>query len=434
MYDGLSYSNSFLVLTALTQRQSSGEITGTMYVDGKPIDSSFKSRIGYCEQMDIHDESSTIREAFEFSALLRQDSTVPDSEKLAYARTVLTTLDLADLQNAIIGSLDIEKKKRVTIGVELCARPEMLLFLDEPTSGLDSQAASSICALLRRLADQGLAILCTIHQANQEQFELFDRVLALSPGGKTYYFGEVGEGGRSIFEYFAKNGQRLENITNAADYIIEIVVGGTKKASNNLDWAAVWSESIEAKQVQQEISGIRAQKEETWDSDVNQRLNLPPISRQIFFLTQRTMRQFWRSPEYPYSRLYASFLHALINGLTYLQVGNSTTDLQSKAFSCFLVLMLVPEFINAISMRFIMNRDLWKAREGPSGAYGWVAFCTAQIVSEIPYAIISAVVFFVLYYFTVGLPLGFAAGYTFLMFLLFFLFATSWGQWIAALR
>ena len=96
--------------------------------------------------------------------------------------------------------------------------------------------------------------------------------------------------------------------------------------------------------------------------------------------------------------------------------------------------MLVPEFINAISMRFIMNRDLWTAREGPSGVYGWIAFCTSQIVCEIPYAIISAVIFYVLYYYIVGLPLGFAAGYCFLMFFLFFLFATSWGQWIAALR
>jgi ABC-type multidrug transport system ATPase subunit len=405
-----------------------------MYVDGKLIDSSFKSRIGYCEQMDIHDECSTIREAFEFSALLRQDSSVPDQEKLAYARTVLQTLDLVELQNAIIGSLDIEKKKRVTIGVELCARPELLLFLDEPTSGLDSQAASSICALLRRLADQGLAILCTIHQANQEQFEMFDRVLALSPGGKTYYFGEVGEAGHSIFEYFAKYGQKPENITNAADYIIEVVVGGMKNTASSVDWAAVWNQSVEAQQVQQELDKIRNMKQERYTGLDMQPRAMPTISRQIFLLTQRTLRQFWRSPEYPYSRLYASFLHALVNCLTYLQIGNSTTDLQSKAFSCFLVLMLVPEFINAISARFIMNRDLWKAREGPSGAYGWVAFCTAQIISEIPYAIISAVVFFVLYYFSVGLPLGFAAGYSFLMFFLFFLFATSWGQWIAALR
>lgn len=162
--------------------------------------------------------------------------------------------------------------------------------------------------------------------------------------------------------------------------------------------------------------------------------SMPPLYLQISLLTQRTCRQFWRTAEYPYSRLYSSFLHALFNGLTYLQIGNSTTDLQSKAFSCFLVLMLVPEFINAISMRFIMNRDIWLAREGPSGVYGWIAFSTAQIISEIPYTIVGGVIFFVLYYFMVGLPLGFAAGYSFLMFFLFFLFATSWGQWIAAMR
>lgn len=121
--------------------------------------------------MDIHDDSSTVREAFEFSALLRQGPETSKDVKLSYVNTVLETLGLVDLQNAVIGSLDIEKKKRVTIGVELCARPKLLLFLDEPTSGLDSQGATSIVALLRRLSDEGLAILCTIHQANQQQFE-----------------------------------------------------------------------------------------------------------------------------------------------------------------------------------------------------------------------------------------------------------------------
>jgi ABC-type multidrug transport system ATPase subunit len=140
-------------------------------VDNHPIDQSFNRQIGYCQQMDIHDESSTIREAFEFSAYLRQSHEISEAEKLSYVQTVLHTLDLVELQDAIIGSLDMEKKKRVTIGVELCSRPKLLLFLDEPTSGLDSQGATSIVALLRRLANQGLAVLCTIHQANQQQFE-----------------------------------------------------------------------------------------------------------------------------------------------------------------------------------------------------------------------------------------------------------------------
>jgi ABC-type multidrug transport system ATPase subunit len=380
--------------------------------------------------MDIHDESSTIREAFEFSALLRQSHDTPKEDKLVYVETVLQTLDLVELQNAVIGSLDIEKKKRVTIGVELCARPKLLLFLDEPTSGLDSQGATSIVALLRRLANQGLAVLCTIHQANQQQFEEFDRVLALSPGGKTYYFGPVGESGAVIFHYFKKNGHVPQNVTNAADFLIEVVVGGMKASSDKIDWASVWRNSQEAEDVKNEIAKIRSH-------DRHEALaapRLPPLYQQIVLLTQRTCRQFWRTAEYPYSRLYSSFLHALINGLTYLQIGNSTTDLQSKAFSCFLVLMLVPEFINAISMRFIMNRDIWLAREGPSGVYDWIAFSTAQIISEIPYTIVGGVIFYMLYYFMVGLPLGFAAGYSFLMFFMFFLFATSWGQWIAALR
>jgi hypothetical protein len=218
--------------------------------------------------------------------------------------------------------------------------------------------------------------------------------------------------------------------------LIEVVVGGMKDTGYKVDWADVWNRSAEADALKKEISNIHRERSQNTEScgSTMQSYSMPPLYCQISLLTQRTLRQYWRSPEYPYSRLYASFFHALINGLTYLHVGNSSTDLQSKAFSCFLVLMLVPEFINAISMRFILNRDIWKAREGPSGVYSWVAFCTAQIISEIPLAIISGVVFYVLYYFLVGLPLGFAAGYTFLMFFLFFLFATSWGQWIAALR
>ena len=63
--------------------------------------------------------------------------------------------------DAIVGSLNVENRKRTTIGVELAAKPKLLLFLDEPTSGLDSQSAWAIMAFLRSLADNGQAILCT---------------------------------------------------------------------------------------------------------------------------------------------------------------------------------------------------------------------------------------------------------------------------------
>lgn len=54
--------------------------------------------------------------------------------------------------------LSIEQRKRVTLGVELVAKPT-LLFLDEPTSGLDGQSAFNILRFLRRLVDGGQAVL-----------------------------------------------------------------------------------------------------------------------------------------------------------------------------------------------------------------------------------------------------------------------------------
>lgn len=62
-------------------------------------------------------------------------------------------------QTAVPGAgLSIEQRKRVTLGVELVAKPT-LLFLDEPTSGLDGQSAYNIVRFLRKLVDGGQAVL-----------------------------------------------------------------------------------------------------------------------------------------------------------------------------------------------------------------------------------------------------------------------------------
>lgn len=98
------------------------------------------------------------------------------------------------LGDALIGSLEkgigisIEERKRLTIGMELVAKPH-ILFLDgnlgwlcnfsEPTSGLDSQSAYNIVKFIRKLADAGMPLVCTIHQPSSVLFEYFDRLLLL---------------------------------------------------------------------------------------------------------------------------------------------------------------------------------------------------------------------------------------------------------------
>jgi len=65
-----------------------------MLVDGRPRDASFQRKTGYVQQQDLHLETSTVREALNFSALLRQPAHIPRAEKLAYVDDVIKLLDM----------------------------------------------------------------------------------------------------------------------------------------------------------------------------------------------------------------------------------------------------------------------------------------------------------------------------------------------------
>jgi ABC-type multidrug transport system ATPase subunit len=74
---------------------------------------------GFAQQADLHDPTATVREAFEFSALLRQPNIYSRAERLAYVDTILDLLDLRHVADALIGDensgLGVEMKKRVTV-------------------------------------------------------------------------------------------------------------------------------------------------------------------------------------------------------------------------------------------------------------------------------------------------------------------------------
>ena len=127
------------LLNCLSKRATKGVVTGQILIDGRPLPGSFQRSTGYVEQLDVHEPHSTVREALQFSALLRQPREVPTHEKLAYVDKVLKLLELEEIADAIIGTpgngLSGEQRKRTTIGVELASKPQLLLFLDEPTSG-----------------------------------------------------------------------------------------------------------------------------------------------------------------------------------------------------------------------------------------------------------------------------------------------------------
>ena len=169
------------------------------------------------EQMDVHELTATVREAMRFSAYLRQPQHVSKEEKDAYVEEMIELLELQDLSEALVFSLNVEARKRLTIGVELASKPELLLFLDEPTSGLDAQSAWNLVRFLRKLADNGQAILCTIHQPSSLLFQTFDKLLLLERGGETVYFGDIGVDSPVLCEYFARHGAHCPQNVNPAE-------------------------------------------------------------------------------------------------------------------------------------------------------------------------------------------------------------------------
>lgn len=98
---GASGAGKTTLLSALCQRLDEAE--GDYALDGQPLPPAFQRMVGFAEQADVHDEWSTVREAFRFSAILRQPRDVSKEDKYRYVETVIDLLELRDYAEARIG-------------------------------------------------------------------------------------------------------------------------------------------------------------------------------------------------------------------------------------------------------------------------------------------------------------------------------------------
>lgn len=307
---GATGAGKTTLLDVLASRVTMGVVTGEMLVDGKQRDNSFQRKTGYVQQQDLHLPTSTVREALRFSALLRQPKTRSQQEKLDYVEEVIKLLDMEEYAGAVVGvpgeGLNIEERTRLTIGVELAARPQLLLFLDEPTSGLDSQTAWSILSLINKLSQNGQAILCTIHQPSAMLFQSFDRLLLLAKGGKTIYFGDIGENSSTVTKYFQDNGARTcGHDENPAEWMLE-VIGAAPGSSTDRDWHEMWRSSKKYQEIQSTLDDIQHTLARAETTSFSLTAFATPFWFQTLVVSKRVFEQYWRTPSYIYSKMFLS--------------------------------------------------------------------------------------------------------------------------------
>ncbi|KAI9054006.1 hypothetical protein LZ554_002950 [Drepanopeziza brunnea f. sp. 'monogermtubi'] len=439
---GVSGAGKTTLLDVLAQRVSIGVVTGDMLVSGRPLDNSFQRKTGYVQQQDLHLETTTVREALRFSAMLRQPKTVSKKEKYEFVEDVIKMLNMQDFAEAVVGvpgqGLNVEQRKLLTIGVELASKPALLLFLDEPTSGLDSQSSWAIVAFLRKLADNGQAVLATIHQPSAILFQEFDRLLFLAKGGRTVYFGDIGENSKTLLDYFESHGAaKCGEEENPAEYMLTMVgAGATGKSSK--DWHEVWKGSDESKQVQTELAKIKNEmgRESGGDDNTSHSEFAMPFRDQLIEVTSRVFQQYWRTPEYIFAKFMLGVSSALFIGFSFFHVDSSQQGLQNAIFSIFMITTIFTSLVQQIMPRFILQRDLYEVRERPSKAYSWKSFLIANIVVEIPYQIFLGIMVWASYFYPIytreGIPSAERQGLILLLLVQFFVFASTFAHMIIA--
>lgn len=178
---------------------------------------SFRQRIGYVPQDEIMHPELTVEEALTFSARLRLPSDLSMEEIKHEVDRVMAILGLKEHGNKTIGSPDTSKilsggqRKRVNIGMELVANPE-LLFLDEPTSGLSIRDSEVVLQHLRKIADAGTTVVLVLHSPPAFLYKLMDNVVWMAPGGKLAFYGPTDP---VSYDYFNVDERAPSSIENA---------------------------------------------------------------------------------------------------------------------------------------------------------------------------------------------------------------------------
>ncbi|EGZ27184.1 hypothetical protein PHYSODRAFT_284063 [Phytophthora sojae] len=413
---GSSGAGKTTLMDVIAGRKTGGTIQGEILLNGYPAtELAIRRCTGYCEQQDIHSEGATIREALTFSAFLRQDSSVSERAKLTTVEECLDLLDLRPIADQIIRGRSQEQMKRLTIGVELAAQPSVL-FLDEPTSGLDAHSAKVIMDGVRKVADSGRTVVCTIHQPSSDVFFLFNSLLLLKRGGETVFFGELDNAQPDdrecghLIDYFEAIPEvaRLPEGQNPATWMLECIGAGvaaaTERSTLNPSASVDFVQHFRVSPEQQALLGglgqpgvaipVPGQHGELKFS----KKRAATAATQLRVLVGRFLTMYWRTPSYNLTRFIVAVGLGSVFGLVLVNGEYTTYQGLNAAVG---VIFMTTQY-NGIAayvgtLPFTGHERESYFRERASQTYAALWFFVGATVAEIPYVFFSGFLFTIIF-------------------------------------
>jgi len=260
---------------------------------------------------------------------------------------ILNILGLNESTDGYVGKLSGGQQKRLSIALELVDNPQVMFF-DEPTSGLDSSNSTQVVSLLRKLAQSGRTIICTVHQPSALLFRMFDNLYAIAEGRCIY------QGSSSnVVPFLAEAGLVCPDFYNPADYLLEIsthdygyVIGDLTLKIQNGKNRAYRREPDRTSKMDAQFK-ISVPKENNPFSSCVKRAKfnshmqiLDPKNycndsdlystsflRQFYYLLNRSLMLTIRNPSMTTMRLFIHFIVAIIIGIIYTGIGQSASNM-----------------------------------------------------------------------------------------------------------
>ncbi|CAN6856412.1 unnamed protein product [Brassica oleracea] len=391
---GPSGSGKTTLLNVLAGQLSSSprlHLSGLLEVNGRSS-SSRAFKLAFVRQEDLFFSQLTVRETLSFAAELQLREMSSDEERDEYVNNLLFRLGLVSCADSCVGDAKVRgisggEKKRLSLACELIASPSVI-FADEPTTGrLDAFQAEQVMETLRKLAQDGHTVICSIHQPRGSVYAKFDDVVLLTEGTLVY----AGPAGNEPLTYFGNFGFLCPEHVNPAEFLADLI---------SVDYSSSDSVYSSQKRVHALVDAFSQRsssilyatplgvKQETKNSMRPRRNAIVERKdgwwRQFFLLLKRAWMQASRDGPTNKVRARMSVASALIFGSVFWRMGKSQTSIQDRMG--LLQVAAINTAMAALTKTvgvFPKERAIVD-RERSKGSYSLGPYLLSKTIAEIP--------------------------------------------------
>jgi len=393
------------ILAGRVNKSRDTELSGFIYLNHTLRNfSNFKKLCVYLTQEDQLYPFLTVYETIELATYFYLNKDISNRGEII--KDTINILGLNTSQNSIIKTLSGGEKKRVSIGIEMITDPKIIL-LDEPTSGIDSFQALIIVELLHKLSRKDRIVISSLHQPSSSLIPMFDNLILLT-NGTIVYSGDFKE----AINYFENIG--LINILNfnTVDYLLDIVsldyrhrdnlIERRKTIDNLINEWKYYKHNIDLSQIPTDVIIYR-------ETD---------YTPNILNLFIRAFKQNYRNKLAIKIKVFTNIFIAIVLGIIYSKKANSTNEIQDKLGILFYI-TINQAFSGAISILNVFpNEKKIVMKELDSNAYKLSYYYITKVLAELPFTLISPIIFGIINYWTVGLNQHFLNFYLFICILI----------------